>query len=99
MTEEVTTNDAYERARRHVRAIKGFYSHAAIYCIVIGALFLINLATPGRWWFFWPGIGWGIGLAVHAVSVFGFGEWLGHDWEERKIRELMDKDKGARTTP
>lgn len=93
MTTETVPDEAYEKARRHVRAIKGFYTHAATYCIVIGALFLIDLATPGRWWFFWPGIGWGIGLAVHALSVFGLGAWLGRDWEERKIRELIEKDK------
>lgn len=87
---------AQRRAQRRVRELKGFYSHLAIYCIVITALFLINIATGRGWWFFWPAIGWGIGIAVHALSVYGLDSMLGADWEERKIRELMNKDSQRR---
>jgi hypothetical protein len=48
------------------------------------------------WWFYWALIGWGIGLGVHALAVFGFsggGPW-GREWEERKMREMMDKEQG-----
>jgi hypothetical protein len=55
-------------------------------------LFLINLQADGGWWFIWPLLFWSIGLAVHAVNVFGFGGTLGRDWEERKTRELIDKE-------
>jgi hypothetical protein len=48
------------------------------------------------WWFYWPLIGWGIGLGLHAFGVFGFsgggGPW-GRQWEERKIQEMMDEEK------
>jgi 2TM domain-containing protein len=57
-------------------------------------LFVINLLTGGGWWFYWPLLGWGVGLGIHALSVFAFGgrgPW-DRDWEERKIRELMDRD-------
>jgi hypothetical protein len=37
-------------------------------------------------------MGWGIGLIIHALFVFVFGPRFGADWEERKIRELMEKD-------
>jgi len=30
---------------------------------------------------------------VHALNVFGFRAMLGRDWEERKTRELMDKEE------
>jgi hypothetical protein len=36
---------------------------------------------------------WGIGLAFHALGVFGNNVFFGKDWEERKIREIMEKDK------
>lgn len=88
------TDPAYKRARRRVLAIKGFYSHIAIYCIVIAALFFINYFQGGRWWFYWAAVGWGIGVSVHAISVFGLDSLLGADWEERKIRELMDRERG-----
>lgn len=82
----------YERARKRVEALKGFYTHAAVYVLVNTGLFVINLLAGGSWWFFWPLIGWGIGLAVHALNVFGSGNMLGRDWEERKTREFMDEE-------
>ena len=37
--------------------------------------------------------GWGIGLASHAFSVFGaYGIW-GQKWEEKKIKEYMDREE------
>ena len=36
---------------------------------------------------------WGIGLVAHGLSVFVPQFVLGKDWEERKIRELMEKNK------
>jgi 2TM domain len=36
---------------------------------------------------------WGIGLVVHGLSVFGSNLFFGRGWEEKKIQELMDKDK------
>jgi fatty acid desaturase len=82
----------YERVRARVKEIKGFYTHAAVFVLVNIGLFLINLQAGGGWWFFWPLLFWGIGLGVHAVNVFGFGGTLSRDWEERKTRELMDKE-------
>jgi hypothetical protein len=86
----------YERARSHVQAIKGFYVHATVFVLVNIGLFVINLLTGGGWWFYWPLLGWGIGLVAHAVGVFGFGgrgPW-GQGWEERKVREMMDRNRG-----
>jgi hypothetical protein len=34
-------------------------------------------------------LAWGIGLAVHAFTVFGPSRIRGQDWEDRKIRERM----------
>ncbi len=85
----------YERARKRVEALKGFYIHATVFLLVNIGLFIINALTGGPWWFFWPLIGWGIGLGAHALGVFGFGgggPW-GQDWEERKTREFMDEER------
>ena len=83
----------YQRAHARVQALKGFYTHATAYVVVNIALFVINLVTGGGWWFYWPLIGWGIGLGVHALNVFGLSGRLGQDWEERKTRELMDQER------
>jgi hypothetical protein len=67
----------YERARARVQAIKGFYIHASVFVVVNIGLFVINALTSGLasgvWWFYWPLLGWGIGLGAHALGVFGFG--------------------------
>jgi len=36
-------------------------------------------------------IGWGIGLIVHWVQVFGVSRLLGEKWEEKKIKEIMEE--------
>ena len=50
------------------------------------------MTSPGRWWFFWPLIGWGIAVAFHGASVFIENGPLGKSWERRKIRELMGEN-------
>ena len=73
--------------------IKGFYSNLLSYAIVIPFLIFINYKTYwGFQWFWFPMIGWGIGLIFHAFGVFGYGK----DWEERKIREIMQKEENER---
>ena len=62
-----------ELARDEYKAKKklGFYRHLRTYLIINGALLLINLVSDGGdLWFFYPLIGWGIGLAFHASNAF-----------------------------
>jgi hypothetical protein len=88
-TEETT----YQKAKERVEAIKGLYIHLIVYVVVNLILFSINMiVSPDSLWFFWPLMGWGVGLFIHALSVFGFGPGFGADWEERKIRELMENE-------
>jgi len=77
-------------ARRQIGMLRGFYHHLMVFAIVNSGLLAINLiVSPGRLWFYWPLLGWGIWLALHAIGTFGRGRWLGAEWEERKLRELM----------
>ena len=83
----------YQKAKKRVEALRGFYIHLTVYVVVNLILFSINMiVSPDSLWFFWPLMGWGVGLAFHALSVFGFGRWFGADWEERKIREIMENE-------
>ncbi len=94
--------ERYKLAKERVAAIKGFWVHFFTYILVNAGLFLVNLLTReqgGNWWFYWPLVGWGIGLAAHAFSVYGAHGIFGPEWEERKIRELMEKDKEPKDTP
>lgn len=88
-TSETTETIAYERAVKRVKELKGFYGNLISYCIVIPFLVIINLLTsPGQLWFYWPMLGWGIGLLAHGMNVFA----IGKNWEEKKIQEIMNKD-------
>ena len=85
----------YQQAKKRVKQIKGFYIHLIVYILV--NLFLVALKLvknqdydSGNFW----GMGlWGVGLVVHGLSVFLPGFLFGNDWEERKIREIMDKNR------
>lgn len=88
------TESSYYKAQKKVEDIKGFYGNLASYCVIITGLMILNLVTsPQHLWFLYPAVGWGIGVAVHGISVFNYMPFLGSDWEERKIQELMEKEK------
>lgn len=87
-------DEAYQRARGRVEALKGFYGHLGAYIFVNALLFVVNyLVTPGFWWFYWVTIFWGFGVLMHGLSVFSHGKIFTRDWEERKIREYMEEEK------
>ncbi len=83
----------YEKAKRQVEEIKGFYGNLTSYCIVIPILAFINYRTTSFTWFIFPAIGWGIGLLVHGLKAYGINPILGKDWEERKIKQYMEDDR------
>jgi len=79
---------SYERAKKRVKEIKSFYGNLISYCIVIPFLAIINFITsPKDIWFYFPMLGWGIGVIAHGMSVFA----IGKSWEEKKIREILEK--------
>ena len=87
---------AYIRAKKRVKELKGFYWHAFWYVVVnIFILSIIASNTNDIWNFgtFSTPIFWGMGLGFHAIAVFGKSLVFSKKWEEKKIREYMDKDK------
>lgn len=83
-------SDSYLRARKKVDELKEFYSSLASYVIVIPFLAFINYKVYWNFqWFWFPAIGWGIGLAFQAFKIYG----PGFSWEERKIRQYMEEEK------
>ena len=86
-------DDAYRRAQSHVREVRGFYIHFAMYIFINLLLFTVNAVTAwGNWWFYWVTFFWGIGIVMHAASVWGGKKFLGKEWEEKKIQEMLDKE-------
>jgi hypothetical protein len=84
---------SYLRAKERLEKLKGFYGNLASYCTVIPILIFINLTTNsnGFQWFWFPMLGWGLGLTFHAFETFGYGK----TWEEKKIQEILNKQKNT----
>ncbi|KIA90157.1 2TM domain-containing protein [Kaistella jeonii] len=89
-------NIKYLEAQKRVKRLKGFYIHAVVYVLVNLFIIAQNVesgASLSNMENYWTAIFWGVGLLGHATSVFLPNMLMGKDWEERKIRELMDKNK------
>ncbi len=89
-TDYLNDSNKYIRAKKRVDELKGFYGNIIAYCVVIPFLIFVNYQTSWEYkWFWFPMFGWGLGVVIQAFTVFGYGS----DWEERKIREIMNKDE------
>lgn len=56
-------------SRKVQRKKVGFRYHLNSYIGVNTLLLIINLVTPGPWWFQWSVLGWGIGLFSHYRAI------------------------------
>lgn len=89
--------ERYQKAKKQVQEVKGFYSHLASYIVVMIVIVYINLKyTPEILWFIWSMLGWGIGLFFHAMKVFNFFPFFNKDWENRKIKQFMEEEKDSK---
>lgn len=105
MKQDFIQEQNYIKAKKRVKDIKGFYIHLVVYIIInifISGVIIYGLTSSGdsfseaflnfgvySTWLFW-----GIGMFFHWLGVFGFKSFgFGEDWEEKKIKELMDKDE------
>ena len=104
MENDFNEEKRYLRAKKRVKDIQGFYWHLFWYLAVnlfltfgsrLGSLFnggsidmdQFHWGTFSVWFF------WGIGLAAHWIRVFGGNILFSKEWEKRKIKEIMDKNK------
>lgn len=75
-----------------VRRLRQFYMHLIQYAAVITLLAIINLVTsPGYLWFLWPALGWGIGIASHALSTFELLPFLNARWEKEQVEKYLGR--------
>lgn len=88
----------FRRAKERVEAVRGFYIHLGTYLIINLGIFLVNWVTVAAnvwqtWFFYWVLLGWGVAVLINGFVVFGTDRFLGPEWEERKIREYLAKQK------
>ncbi len=99
---EQYNEDKLNKAKKKVKEIKGFYSHLTVYIIINVFLILaqMGLFTPGGlnwgmpgWAYFTTPFFWGIGLFFHGLYVFQHKFRFFKEWEERKIKQYMEKEE------
>jgi hypothetical protein len=101
--QEFGSDEQYNLAYKKVKKIKGFYSHLRVYLIVNVIIIISNLNRDffGHsayenglldWHTYSTALYWGIALLIHAFTVFGPDVFFGKDWEQKKIREYMEKE-------
>lgn len=89
----------YKEAQKRVKKIKGFYRHAIIYLVINVVVFYTNAREIPegesllQWRTLMTPFFWGIGLLAHGLSAFLPNLIFSKNWEERKIKELMEKEK------
>jgi len=50
---------------------RGFRFHLLLYISVNLLLIVLNLTlSPNKLWFYWPLLGWGIGVVLHGFGVY-----------------------------
>ena len=82
MPNEISLED-YKKAYREMKIEeerRGFIIHLIVYVLInIGLVILNLLLSPEAIWFFWPLIGWGIGITMHYLNAIR--------WIEKNLKE------------
>ena len=89
----MSDNERLARARRRVAALKGFYIHLSVFVLVLAGLAVVNLLLGPPWWVLWVLLGWGIGVAAHALAISVHTSRRMADWEKRKTQEFLREEK------
>lgn len=88
----VQLDDTMRAARERAEMLQGLYIHLLVYVVINAGLFLINWLTRpdgGGWWFYWPLLGWGIGVLIHVVATVV--PVFDRRWVDRKTEELAGR--------
>ena len=80
------TPEDLEEARRFVRRKRIFYTVLGV-GIALSLMWLVIdlLDDSSSFWFYWPMLGTGIGVAITGIVLLGIGGLFGADWERRQI--------------
>lgn len=97
MARTLSAEEIERLAHKRARAKLGWYMHAVVFVLVNLLVFSISRYGFGhRPWSIFPLLGWGLGLALHGVSVFVLGSSSG--LSERMVdkeRERLQRERGG----
>ena len=79
-------------ARAYVHSLRQFYRLLLVAAAVIALTGAINYFTwHGFWWFLWVVFGFAIAIVFSGINLVLRGRVFGAAWEERKVREYIDR--------
>ena len=97
MTAPLSPEEIERLAHKRAGAKLGWYVHATVYVLVNLAIFASAwIGWRSRPWNPFATLGWGLGLALHGVSVFVLGK--GSGLRERMVqreRERIQRQQGG----
>ncbi|MDC3961598.1 protein kinase domain-containing protein [Polyangium jinanense] len=80
------------RARQKQKLVR----HAAMWGVFSVFFFLLDMLTAGGVWWFFPVLGWGVGLAAHAVKYLTPVDPTPEEEAELRLRQEIRREKLAR---
>jgi hypothetical protein len=87
---EKSRETAREEARRYVRRKRILYTVVAIWLALSLMWLAIDLLDDSSsFWFYWPMLGTGIGVAITAFVLLGMGGLFGVEWERREMDRYL----------
>jgi hypothetical protein len=95
-------DESLEEARRYVRRKRIFYTVLGVWSALSLMWLAIDLLDDSSsFWFYWPMLGTGIGVAITGITLLGMGGLFGADWERREVdrylRRRRKRRNGGRT--
>ncbi|MDP2685955.1 MAG: 2TM domain-containing protein [Aequorivita sp.] len=100
-------NIKWKKAHKRVEALKGFYTHLAIYIIVNIAIFIVRgqiveffkNESPDKDFMEWVDwnvlivpIFWGIGVLFHAANAFQYKLKFIKNWEQKQLEKFLEEE-------
>ena len=98
MNPQLSPEEVERLAHKRANAKMGWFIHLAVYLVVNAFIFLRSeYMYGGARWSLGPVLGWGLGLALHGISVFVLGKGSGlrermvQKERERLLRQQQDR--------
>ncbi|HZW63717.1 MAG TPA: 2TM domain-containing protein [Flavobacteriaceae bacterium] len=93
--------EQYDYALKRVKQLKGFYTHLVVYLVINTIILVLHYRGLDanepffKWEHFMTLFFWGIGLVAHGLPIYMPNIIFGKKWEQRKIKEYMDREQST----
>ncbi|RZK61717.1 MAG: 2TM domain-containing protein [Pedobacter sp.] len=100
---EIDIHRKIAKAEKRARQIKSFYTHLLAYVSINTALVIYYFADDYLAAQFWQTtfsitLGFGsLGVVSHAIAVYGQTIFFPKGWEQRKIKQLIEKNSNNKS--